>query len=45
MLFVRNPTGISHSPDELVEDWDAEAGALALADSLAGLLGEARVIS
>jgi N-carbamoyl-L-amino-acid hydrolase len=44
MLFVRNPTGISHSPDELVEDWDAEAGALALADSLAGLLGEARVI-
>ena len=44
MLFVRNPTGVSHSPDELVEDWDAEAGALALADSLAGLLGEARVI-
>lgn len=42
MLFVRNPTGISHSPDELVEDSDAEAGALALADSLAGLLGEAR---
>jgi N-carbamoyl-L-amino-acid hydrolase len=44
MLFIRNPTGISHSPDELVEDWDAEAGAVALADSLAGLLGEARVI-
>ncbi len=44
MLFVRNPTGISHSPDELVEDWDAEAGAVALADSLAGLLGEARSI-
>ena len=44
MLFVRNPTGISHSPDELVEDRDAEAGALALADSLAGLLGEARTI-
>ncbi|HKU01240.1 MAG TPA: allantoate amidohydrolase, partial [Arthrobacter sp.] len=42
MLFVRNPTGISHSPDELVEDSDAEAGALALADSLAGLLGGAR---
>jgi N-carbamoyl-L-amino-acid hydrolase len=42
MLFVRNPTGVSHSPDELVEDGDAEAGALALADSLAGLLGEAR---
>jgi len=41
MLFVRNPTGVSHSPDELVEDSDAEAGALALADSLAGLLGGA----
>lgn len=39
MLFVRNPTGISHSPDERVADWDAEAGAVALADSLAGLLG------
>jgi N-carbamoyl-L-amino-acid hydrolase len=42
MLFVRNPTGISHSPEELVEDDDAEAGALALAGALAGLLGEAR---
>jgi N-carbamoyl-L-amino-acid hydrolase len=42
MLFVRNPTGISHSPEELVEDQDAEAGALALADALAGLLGEAK---
>jgi N-carbamoyl-L-amino-acid hydrolase len=44
MLFVRNPTGISHSPEELVEDQDAEAGAGALADVLAGLLGESRVI-
>jgi beta-ureidopropionase / N-carbamoyl-L-amino-acid hydrolase len=44
MLFVRNPTGISHSPEELVEDRDAEAGALALADALAGLLGQARHI-
>lgn len=44
MLFVRNPTGISHSPEELVDDADAEAGARALADVLAGLLGEARVI-
>jgi N-carbamoyl-L-amino-acid hydrolase len=44
MLFVRNPTGVSHSPDELVEDWDAEEGAVALADSLVGLLGEARAI-
>jgi N-carbamoyl-L-amino-acid hydrolase len=42
MLFVRNPTGISHSPEELVEDADAEAGDLALADTLAGLVGEAR---
>ena len=45
MLFVRNPTGISHSPEELVEDGDAEAGAGALADVLAGLLGEARVLT
>jgi N-carbamoyl-L-amino-acid hydrolase len=44
MLFVRNPTGISHSPEELVEDDDAEAGALALADVLSGLLSEARTI-
>ena len=34
MLFVRNPTGISHSPEELVEDTDAELGASALADVL-----------
>ncbi|WP_323959708.1 allantoate amidohydrolase [Arthrobacter sp. JZ12] len=40
MLFVRNPTGISHSPEEGVEDQDAGAGALALADVLAGLLTE-----
>jgi beta-ureidopropionase / N-carbamoyl-L-amino-acid hydrolase len=45
MLFVRNPTGISHSPEELVEDADAEAGASALADVLAGLIGEARVLT
>ncbi|GAB2735785.1 allantoate amidohydrolase [Arthrobacter bambusae] len=44
MLFVRNPTGISHSPEEFVEDADAEAGAKALADVLSGLLGEARTI-
>ena len=31
MLFVRNPTGISHSPEELVENADAETGAVALA--------------
>jgi N-carbamoyl-L-amino-acid hydrolase len=44
MLFVRNPTGISHSPEELVDDADAEAGAQALADVLAGLLAGARII-
>jgi N-carbamoyl-L-amino-acid hydrolase len=38
MLFVRNPTGISHSPEESIEDDDAEAGAVALAHSLAALL-------
>ena len=38
MLFVRNPSGISHSPAEHVEDDDAEAGAAALADGLAALL-------
>jgi N-carbamoyl-L-amino-acid hydrolase len=38
MLFVRNPSGISHSPEEHVTDEDAGAGAAALADVLAGLL-------
>ncbi|MFF1832001.1 allantoate amidohydrolase [Paenarthrobacter sp. NPDC058040] len=38
MVFVRNPSGISHSPEEHVVDEDAEIGALALADSLAALL-------
>ena len=38
MLFVRNPTGISHSPQEHVEADDAEAGATALADALQSLL-------
>ncbi|MBO1267281.1 allantoate amidohydrolase [Arthrobacter cavernae] len=40
MLFVRNPTGVSHSPEEHVEDDDAEAGARALADVLQGLAGK-----
>ncbi|MBY4108192.1 allantoate amidohydrolase [Rhodococcus fascians] len=39
MLFVRNPTGISHAPQEHVEDPDAETGAAALADVLADLAG------
>ncbi|MBT2512576.1 allantoate amidohydrolase [Arthrobacter sp. ISL-30] len=38
MLFVRNPSGISHSPEEYVADEDADAGAVALADVLEGLL-------
>ena len=38
MLFVKNPSGISHSPEEYVEPWDADAGAAALADVLEALL-------
>jgi N-carbamoyl-L-amino-acid hydrolase len=38
MLFVRNPTGISHSPAEHVENGDAETGAAALANVLERLL-------
>ena len=38
MLFVRNPTGISHSPAEHVENRDAELGAAALAGVLERLL-------
>lgn len=38
MLFVRNPTGVSHAPGEQIEDADAEAGAAALADALEDLL-------
>ncbi|GAA4902296.1 N-carbamoyl-L-amino-acid hydrolase [Actinomycetospora succinea] len=34
MLHVRNPTGVSHAPDEHAEDADAEAGVRALADVL-----------
>ncbi|MBG6217374.1 N-carbamoyl-L-amino-acid hydrolase [Arthrobacter sp. CAN_A6] len=38
MLFIRNPTGVSHSPEEFVERDDADAGATALADVLEDLL-------
>ncbi|WP_312182060.1 allantoate amidohydrolase [Arthrobacter sp.] len=38
MVFVRNPTGISHSPEEYVEDADADYSAEALADVLEALL-------
>ena len=34
MLFVRNPTGVSHSPDEHAETADCLAGVEALADVL-----------
>lgn len=37
MLFVRNPTGVSHAPAEHAEPADCTAGALALADVLAHL--------
>ncbi len=37
MLFTRNPTGISHSPEEYIEDPDGELGAAALADVLQAL--------
>jgi N-carbamoyl-L-amino-acid hydrolase len=40
MLFVRNPTGISHSPAEHAEMADCEAGVAALTAVLADLAGE-----
>jgi N-carbamoyl-L-amino-acid hydrolase len=39
MLFVRNPTGISHSPAEHAETSDCLAGVEALADALQDLAG------
>ena len=38
MLFVRNPTGISHAPEEGATDDDCEAGAAALVTVLKDLL-------
>ncbi|MFF0814545.1 allantoate amidohydrolase [Rhodococcus sp. NPDC003318] len=35
MLFVRNPTGVSHSPHEFAEEKDCNIGAEALADVMA----------
>jgi beta-ureidopropionase / N-carbamoyl-L-amino-acid hydrolase len=35
MLFVRNPTGVSHSPEEYAEIADCRTGAEALADVMA----------
>ncbi len=40
MLFVRNPTGISHSPQEWAEVDDCRAGVTALAAVLEDLAGE-----
>ena len=37
MIFVRNPTGISHSPAEWAEPEDCLAGVIALASVLADL--------
>ncbi len=39
MLFVRNPTGVSHSPAEHAETDDCLAGVRALADTLQRLAG------
>ncbi len=40
MVFVRNPTGVSHSPAEFAEMSDCLAGVDALADVLADLLAD-----
>ncbi len=39
MLFVRNPTGVSHSPDEWASADDCLAGVVALADAVSDLAG------
>jgi N-carbamoyl-L-amino-acid hydrolase len=38
MLFVRNPTGVSHAPDEHATEEDCVTGVAALADVLADLV-------
>ena len=40
MLFVRNPTGVSHAPGEHAEPADCEAGVEALAAVIADLAGQ-----
>jgi N-carbamoyl-L-amino-acid hydrolase len=37
MLFVRNPTGISHAPEEHADTADCLAGVAALTDVIASL--------
>lgn len=39
MIFVRNPTGVSHAPAEEASEEDCEAGARALAAALRSLAG------
>ena len=39
LLFVRDPTGVSHSPEEFVEREDCHAGVAALARVVAELAG------
>jgi N-carbamoyl-L-amino-acid hydrolase len=41
MLFVRNPTGVSHAPQEHAEAADCHAGVAALAEVLGDLAGHA----
>lgn len=41
MIFVRNPTGISHAPTEFAESADCHAGVRALTAVVADLAGEA----
>ena len=41
MLFVRNPTGVSHSPAEYAEPSDCHGGVRALAAVVADLCGAA----
>jgi N-carbamoyl-L-amino-acid hydrolase len=36
MLFVRNPSGVSHAPAEHADREDCLAGVAALAEALAG---------
>lgn len=43
MLFVRNPSGVSHSPEEHTEPSDCHAGVTALTDVLADLLQDDQV--
>jgi N-carbamoyl-L-amino-acid hydrolase len=42
MLFVRNPSGVSHSPAEHAQTADCRSGVLALADAVRELAGGAR---